>query len=74
MSNRTQISDEPSNNPRAAPAITLSQLEAQLWEAANILRGSVDATDFKTYVLPCLFFKRIAASANPLLEFVNTLF
>lgn len=39
--------------------ITLSQLESHLWEAANILRGPVDAADFRTYVFPLLFFKRI---------------
>ena len=43
-----------------APAVTLSQLESHLWEAANILRGPVDAADFKTYVFPLLFFKRIS--------------
>jgi type I restriction enzyme M protein len=40
--------------------IKLSQLESYLWEAANILRGPVDAADFKTYVFPLLFFKRIS--------------
>ena len=40
--------------------INLSQLESHLWEAANILRGPVDAADFKTYVFPLLFFKRIS--------------
>jgi type I restriction enzyme M protein len=39
---------------------TLSHLESHLWEAANILRGPVDAADFKTYVFPLLFFKRIS--------------
>ncbi len=39
---------------------TSNQLEAHLWEAANILRGPVDAADFKTYVFPLLFFKRIS--------------
>jgi type I restriction enzyme M protein len=40
--------------------LTLSQLESHLWEAANILRGSpVDRTDWKSYILPLLFFKRI---------------
>src|SRR5262249_46600032 len=39
---------------------TLSGLESLLWEAANILRGPVDAADFKTYVFPLLFFKRIS--------------
>ena len=39
---------------------TLSELESHLWEAANILRGSpVDRTDWKGYILPLLFFKRI---------------
>jgi type I restriction enzyme M protein len=40
--------------------ITLSQLESHLWESANILRGPVDAADFKPYVFPLLFFKRIS--------------
>lgn len=38
---------------------TLSQLESHLWESANILRGPVDAADFKTYIFPLLFLKRI---------------
>src|ERR1700675_1423032 len=38
----------------------LSQLESHLWGSANILRGSVDAADFKIYVFPLLFFKRIS--------------
>jgi len=40
--------------------VTLSELESHLWEAANILRGPVDAADFKTYIFPLLFFKRIS--------------
>ena len=40
--------------------VTLNQLESHLWEAANILRGPVDAADFKTYVFPLLFFKRLS--------------
>ena len=40
-------------------SITLSRLESHLWESANILRGPVDAADFKTYIFPLLFFKRI---------------
>lgn len=42
------------------PIITVSQLESHLWEAANILRGPVDAADFKSYVFPLLFFKRLS--------------
>jgi type I restriction enzyme M protein len=39
--------------------VTLERLESHLWESANILRGPVDASDFKTYIFPMLFFKRI---------------
>ncbi|MET3525491.1 type I restriction-modification system subunit M [Phenylobacterium koreense] len=36
-------------------------MKSALWEAANILRGSaVDRTDWKGYILPLLFFKRIS--------------
>ena len=38
-----------------------ANLDSHLWEAANILRGSaVDRTDWKGYILPLLFFKRIS--------------
>ena len=41
-------------------SLTLPELESHLWEAANILRGSpVDRTDWKSYILPLLFFKRV---------------
>lgn len=36
------------------------QLEDYLWGAANILRGMIDAADFKQYIFPLLFFKRIS--------------
>lgn len=38
-----------------------ANLKSTLWEAANTLRGSaVDRTDWKGYILPLLFFKRIS--------------
>ena len=41
--------------------LTVQQLESALWDAANTLRGSaVDRTDWKGYILPLLFFKRIS--------------
>jgi type I restriction enzyme M protein len=43
-----------------AKGLTLSALKSQLWDCAEILRGSaVDRTDWKAYILPLLFFKRI---------------
>src|SRR5437762_14184784 len=41
-------------------ALTLQELKKHLWNCAEILRGSaVDRTDWKAYILPLLFFKRI---------------
>ncbi len=45
----------------SAQTTDLSELKSHLWEAANILRGSaVDRTDWKGYILPLLFFKRLS--------------
>ncbi len=41
-------------------SMDISTLSGALWEAANILRGPVDAADFKTYIFPLLFFKRVS--------------
>lgn len=40
--------------------MTQKQLEDYLWGAANILRGMIDAADFKQYIFPLLFFKRLS--------------
>jgi type I restriction enzyme M protein len=39
--------------------ITLKDLEAHLWHAAHIITGPIDASDYKTYIFPILFFKRV---------------
>ena len=44
----------------AEDKITLSQLEQYLSKAAWILKGPVDASDFKVYIFPLLFFKRLS--------------
>lgn len=40
--------------------LSLSQLEQYLSRAAWILKGPVDASDFKVYIFPLLFFKRLS--------------
>ena len=39
--------------------ISPKDLEAHLWHAAHIITGPIDASDYKTYIFPILFFKRI---------------
>jgi len=45
---------------REKSPISLVELEQYLWGAANILRGPVDKADFKSYIFPLLFFKRLS--------------
>ena len=40
--------------------LSQSQLEKYLWGAATALRGTIDAGDYKQYIFPLLFFKRIS--------------
>lgn len=40
--------------------LSQQELESRLWAAANSLRGPVDPADFKAYIFPLLFFKRIS--------------
>ena len=40
--------------------LSKSELETYLWGAAVILRGLVDAGDYKQYVFPLVFFKRLS--------------
>lgn len=46
--------------PAGAARLTLSELEQHLWAAASMLRGKVDQADFKAYIFPLLFFKRLS--------------
>jgi len=42
------------------PSISLPQLESYLWGAATILRGLVDAGDYKQFIFPLVFYKRLS--------------
>lgn len=39
--------------------LSLQQLEAHLWGAANILRGKTAGQDYKNYILSLMFYKRL---------------
>lgn len=41
-------------------SLNKNKLEDLLWGAAEFLRGQIDASDYKQYVFPLLFFKRLS--------------
>jgi len=40
--------------------ITLQELEQYLWKAADILRGPIEVSEYKNYILTLLFYKRLS--------------
>lgn len=42
------------------PKLTTSELNNHLWKSADILRGSIDAGDYKNYIFGFLFLKRLS--------------
>ena len=45
---------------KAPEHMSQHELESYLWGAAKLLRGLIDAGDYKQYVFPLLFFKRLS--------------
>ncbi len=41
-------------------SLSQQQLESMLWGAAEFLRGQIDASDYKQYIFPLLFYKRLS--------------
>ena len=40
--------------------LSVAELKKHLWSAADILRGSIDSSDYKTYIFGLLFLKRLS--------------
>ncbi|SDM02005.1 type I restriction enzyme M protein [Geodermatophilus siccatus] len=46
--------------PESPAPLSLAELENHLAGAADLLRGTIDQSDFKAYIFPLMFFKRIS--------------
>ena len=40
--------------------LSKQELESKLWQAADILRGQIDAADYKNYIFSIMFLKRLS--------------
>ncbi len=60
MSERTNGRSPQRSLPFPQGRLTQAQLESYLWGAATLLRGVIDAGDYKQFIFPLLFFKRIS--------------
>ncbi|MDQ3747674.1 MAG: type I restriction-modification system subunit M [Acidobacteriota bacterium] len=64
ISNKSESDVQPSlleaAEKQSRERITQTELENYLWGAAILLRGVIDAGDYKQFIFPLLFFKRLS--------------
>jgi len=62
MAKTTTTNDRDPMTPGLFPAakLTREQLDGYLWAAADILRGSIDSSDYKNFIFGLLFLKRLS--------------
>lgn len=57
---KAKLSQMEENKIHSPKRITQQQLESYLWGAAVLLRGLIDAGDYKQFIFPLLFYKRVS--------------
>ena len=60
MAKQRKKSSQMKLNTHLGLKLTQSELEAHLWESVNILRGSVDTSEYKNYIFRPLLLKRLS--------------
>lgn len=60
LQNKKVIQDKLLQDTPADKKLDRVTLERELWRAADILRGSIDASDYKNYIFGFLFLKRLS--------------
>ncbi|HLM75201.1 MAG TPA: class I SAM-dependent DNA methyltransferase, partial [Polyangiaceae bacterium] len=58
--NKKPTNRAPAGSSSPPGRLLRSALERHLWAAADILRGSIDSTEYKHYILGLLFLKRLS--------------
>ena len=56
------------NEPIKVKGATASDITSKLWEMANTLRGTMDASEYKNYILPFMFYRYLSENQDDYLK------
>lgn len=56
------------NEPIKVKGATASDITSKLWQMANTLRGTMDASEYKNYILPFMFYRYLSENQDDYLK------
>lgn len=56
------------NEPIKVKGASASDITSKLWEMANKLRGTMDASEYKNYILPFMFYRYLSENQDDYLK------